>query len=147
MPIMAAHDENDARGSARVLASTVRKCIDDAGGRRRPLSFLNNLYMMLEDYRSHGFVGFAYEPSSARGPEALTLLPPTERHVQDLRFALDRALEEAYRGTEKDVALDRVESVLKSVAYPDDNKTADEADRRTVSEFLRVFIDNLYPKP
>jgi hypothetical protein len=146
MPIMAAHDENDARGSARVLASAVRKCILGADGARKNLSSLNNLYRMLEDYRSHGFVGFGYEPPATRGPEALTLLPPTERHVLDLRVALDRALDEAYRGTNKEDALDNVERVLKSVAYPVPNSNVAEDDKRKVSAFLGVFIDQLYPK-
>lgn len=147
MPIMAAHDENDARGSARVLASTVRRCIESTEGARKHLSSLNNLYRMLEDYRSHGFISYGYEPPATRGPEALTLLPPTDRHVLDLRVALDRALAEAYRGTNKEAALDSVESVLKSIAYPDSSSIVAEDDRRRVSEFLGAFIDQLYPTP
>ncbi|MBR0794002.1 hypothetical protein JQ615_01220 [Bradyrhizobium jicamae] len=146
MPIMAAHDENDARGSARVLASNVRKSIENAGGPPRHVSALNNLYRLLEAYRSHRFIGFEYQPSSPRGPEALTLLPPAERHVLDLRVALDRALEQAYQGLERDAALDQVEKVLRAVAYPQKGIALEAKEKNQVSEFLRFFIDNLYAK-
>jgi hypothetical protein len=143
---MAAHDENDARGSARVLASNVRKSIDNLDGPPKHLSALNNLYRMLEAYRSHRFLGFEYEPSSPRGPEALTLLPPAERHVLDLRVALDRALDHVYGDTEREQALDLVENVLRAVAYPESGGAVAEEDRKRVSAFLKFFIDNLYTK-
>ncbi len=146
MPIMAAHDENDARGSARVLANTVRKCMEIGKDPPKYASAFDNFYSMLEDYRSHGFVGFAYVQSPTRGPEALTLLPPAERHVLDLRIAFDRALKKAYGDTDKDEALDIVEKVLRAVAYPDTGAVSSN-EKQKVKAFLGAFIDNLYSKP
>src|SRR6266481_5845413 len=132
MPIMAAHDQNDARGSARVLAATVKKCIEEDYAPSKHKSALNNLYRLLEAYRAHRFVVFEYEPRSARGPEALTLLPPPERNVVELRMALDRAFENVYRGRALDEAVDSVENVLRSIAYPE-KMAPDRVDRERVS--------------
>jgi hypothetical protein len=144
MPIMAAHDQNDARGSARVLATTVRKCIEEDYNPSRHKSALNNLYRLLEAYRAHRFGGFDYEPRSARGPEALTLLPPAEQNVVELRMALDQAFDNVYNGR-VDEAVDSIENVLRSIAYPKMTRAPIESvDRERVSAFLKSFIENLY---
>ncbi|MGY3388740.1 hypothetical protein ACVWW6_001331 [Bradyrhizobium sp. USDA 3311] len=146
MPIMAAYDENDARGPARVLANTVRRCMEEGKEPPKYVSAFDNFYSMIEDYKSHGFEGFDYVASGARGPEALNLLPSPERHVDDLRVAFDRALQAVYSDVERDVALGRVENVLRAVAYP---KTASASgdERLAVRNFLAVFINNLYSTP
>jgi hypothetical protein len=143
MPIMAAYDENDARGPARVLANTVRRCMNEGQESPKYVAAFDNFYSMIEDYRSHGFEGFDYVPTASRGPETLSLLPAPERHVEDLRIAFDRALEAAYRDIEKDAALERVENVLKAVAYPT-TASATPADKIAVQTFLAAFINNLY---
>ncbi len=134
MPIMAAHDQNDARGSARVLATTVKRCIEEDYAPSKHKSALNNLF----------FVGFDYEPRSARGPEALTLLPPPERNVVELRMALDQAFDNVYHGRALDDAVNSVENVLRSIAYPKPPGGAENVDRELASAFLKSFIDNLY---
>jgi hypothetical protein len=144
MPIMAANDQNDVRGSARVLATTALACIERAHATPRHVPVLNNLYRLLEAYRSHGFLGFEYEPRPARGPEALTLLPSVERHVGDLKAALDVAIGQVYQDEDKDRAVESIENVLRSIAYPDRKDVAADKDRRRASEFLGKFIDNLY---
>jgi hypothetical protein len=144
MPIMAAHNQNDARGSARVLATTVKRCIEEDYAPTRHKSALNNLYRLLEAYRAHHFVEFEYQPRSPRGPEALTLLPPPERNVLELRTALDRAFDHVYHGRPLDEAVESVENVLRSIAYPE--KVAPEGvDRERAYAFLKSFIENLYP--
>jgi len=141
---MAAHDQNDARGSARVLALTAKKCLDETYEPSKHRSTLNSLYRLLEAYRSHGFLGFEYEPRAPRGPEALTLLPRAERNVADLRLAFDRAFEEVYRERERGEAVQLVENVLKSIVYPG-KVSVKRLDRERASAFLKNFVDNLYP--
>ena len=143
MPIMAASDQNDARGSARVLANLVIKSIEGPRARDFNIAALNNLFRLLEAYRSHRFVGSEYEPRSARGPEVLTLLPPTERHVADLRRALSDALDVAYKGEHHEDALNSIENVLRSAAK---KEPAREEERRRASAFLRAFVENLYQR-
>jgi hypothetical protein len=143
MPIMAAHDQNDARGSARWLASTARRGLEEPPYASSHVSALNNLFRLLEAYRAHRFAGFDFEPRSARGPEALTLLPAVERHIVDLRVALDRAFDEVYQGQDRDQAVTSVEDVLRAAAYPESGASQDR-ERRRVSSFLEKFIDHLY---
>lgn len=119
MPIMAAHERSDARGSARLLANAAIKCVDDGSAPPHQLTSINNLYRLLESYRCHRFLGFEYEPRFERGAEALTLLPSAERHVLDLRDALEKAFREVYQGEDIDRAVGSVEDVLRSVAYPE----------------------------
>lgn len=147
MPIMAANDQNDVRGSARVLASTAKKSIEEDLASSRYVSALNNFYRLLEAYRSHRFIGFEYEPRSARGPEALTLLPPMDRNVVDLREALDLAFKEIYGDQDWNAAVDSVENVLRSAAFPEKEASAPKYDRERASAFLKTFIDNLYLVP
>ena len=144
MPIMAANDQNDARGSAVVLANTAKRCVDAVQAPAKHVAALNNLFRLLEAYRSHRFLGFEYEPHAARGTESLTLLPPMERHVLDLRDALDKAIGDVYSDEDKNSALDSIENVLRSVAYPEKSLTSKESDRTRVSTFLETFIHNLY---
>lgn len=140
MPIMAADDQNDARGSARILAATVRKGIEDEYAPSKHKSAFNNLYRLLEAYRAHRFVGFEYQPRSARGPEALTLLPPPERNVVELRLALDRTLDDVFN--DRANGIKSIENVLRSIAYPE--KMASETiDRTSALVFLKKFIENL----
>jgi hypothetical protein len=144
MPIMAASDQNDVRGSARVLATTAKECIEKARATPKHVPVLNNLYRLLEAYRSHGFLGFEYEQRPARGPEALTLLPSAERHVGDLKAALDTAFHQVYVGQDRNHAVEAVESVLRAIAFPERKGPVPEADRKRASAFLGTFIDNLY---
>ena len=145
MPIMAAHDQNDARGSARVLATTAKRCIDSELAPSRYVGVINNLYRLLEAYRTHRFTGYEYEPRSERGPEALTLMPNADRHVLDLRAALEHALGEVYRDEHPDRAVESIEGVLRSLVLP--GSTSDHGDRQRASAFLASFIHNLYGQP
>jgi hypothetical protein len=136
---MAADDQHDARGSARVLAVIVRNGIKEDYAPLKHKSAFNNLYRLLEAYRAHRFVGFEYQPRPARGPEALTMLAQ-ERNVVELRLALDRAFDAIFEDRVQGVEF--VENVLRSIAYPGKANSQD-IDRERASAFLSTFIDNL----
>jgi len=141
MPIMAVVDRSDARASARVLASTAKRCIDGELEARTHRVALKNLFRLLNAYRAHGFAGYAYEARSPRGPEALTLMPTMDRHVLDLSVALDAALAETYGDQSREDAIGQIDLVIQSIARSDEP----EADARArTSRFLDVFIDRLH---
>jgi hypothetical protein len=144
MPIMAAHDERDARGPARLIAVTAKQCIEEAKATSTEVPALNNVFRLLEAYRSHRFVGYDFEPRSSRGPEALTLLPSSDRHVLELRDAIGEAIEAVYGSGDTDAAIRSIEGVLRSVAYPA-KQTSVKEERDRASRFLGVFIEHLYP--
>ena len=142
MPIMAMHEQNDARGSARLLANAAKRGIENPRIAPRQKIALNNLFRLLEAYRSHRFFGFDYEPRAEWGSEALTLLPPMERHVAELRDALDRAFADSYSGIPREEAIKAVEELLRATRV---KKPIDPRDRQRASNFITAFISNLYP--
>jgi hypothetical protein len=146
MPIMAVHEQNDARGSARVLANTAKRCINREIQPEEHRVVLNSLYRLLKAYRTHRFTAYEYEPRSQRGSEALTLMPPMDRHVLDLRAALSRAFSEAYNGETEENAFDLIESVIKSIASRDLDRPSQDSERQRASAFLDAFINNLYAR-
>ena len=51
MPIMAAQGQNDARGTARLLAIAARDCVSNPTVATEQTVVLNNVYRLLEAYR------------------------------------------------------------------------------------------------
>ena len=140
MPIMAVQDQNDARGTARLLASTAKRSLEESSDTPGSKVALGGLFRLLKAYRSHRLVGFEYQPRHDLGLEGMTIVPAGESHVGDLRTALDSALEEVYQDTDQDVALEALEQVLRSVA----NKTQPEPyELRRTTEFLGSFLQKL----
>lgn len=140
MPIMSAMDRNDARASARVLAETTKRCLDGqlVGSDHR--TELRGMFRFLNAYRSHGFVGYEYTPRSTRGAEALSLRPSPDRHVADLRSALEESLKDAYGDdASPEEAVDRVDAVIRAVATS--HAKPDDSDRALV--FLEALISRL----
>ena len=139
MPIVAANERGDVRGSTRFLANTVRGYVVNRPAIDRfEKVYLNNLYRLLEGYRTHRVVAFEHGPKPATGSGALTLLRPTVSNVRDLRIALEKALRSVYGNTE-DAAVS-VETVLMAIAESHKAKRRD-ADKTT--RFLDAFIENL----
>jgi hypothetical protein len=137
---MSVVDRSDVRASARVLARTARRCIAGELEATTHKVELVSLFRLLNAFRSHGFEGYAYEPRSARGPEALTLKPTVDRHVVDLNGALAGALRESYRTVDENEAIEQIDQVIRSVARSE--APADDARAATV-HFLDAFIDHL----
>jgi hypothetical protein len=147
MPIMAAHERSDARGAARLLASMALECIDNPKVASDQEVILNNVYRLLESYRSDEFFGL--EPptrkSTQSAAEKLTLIPPMERHVREVREALEQARAAAFAGQSKDRAIASIEKVLRAVAYPErtDKSKVAVKDRKRASLFFQKLIEQL----
>jgi hypothetical protein len=119
---MSAQQKNDARGTARLLALAASDCIRNP----QPIPatrevVLNNVYRLLEAYRVTAFFGLepSPRPYSARGTEAISLLPRAERHVKDVRVAMAAAQSVAFPGQSKDQAMTAVVRVLRGITYPE----------------------------
>lgn len=145
MPIMAVDERNDARGAAYLLASTARECIDNPKIAQECEIALNNVYRLLEAYRVNEF--FGVEPPVKQNPrgvaEMLTLLPPAERHVKEVRDALDGAKKTIFKDQSKDDAIEAIEDVLRLVAYPQPNQEIADKDRTQASLFFEQVLKRL----
>lgn len=140
MPIMSAMDRNDARASARVLATTTKRCLD---GQLVPVEHkveLKSMFRFLRAFRAHRFESYDYRPRSSRGVESLSLRPTPDRHVDDLRVALASALTDTFEGAAVEDAIDRVDQVIKAIATQHE---AEEGDRTLTSRFLETFVQRL----
>jgi hypothetical protein len=141
MPIIGASERNDARGTARILATAARDCINNP--KRAPAQevALNNVYRLLEAYRTNAFFGLELpvHDSSEDVAETLTLLPPLETHVRDVRVALEKAIAEVFVGVSQDRAIEAIEDVLRAVAYPNQfKKPSIDARTKAASVFEKV---------
>jgi hypothetical protein len=146
MPIMAAHEQNDARGAVRLLAVAAKDFIGDEPVALDREVALNNVYRLLEAYKAQAFFGLEAPAAQIPGDtaETLTLLPPTERHVQDVRDALDHALSATFGQQSAEQALGMVEKVLRAVAYPKEHEQPSGEDRRKAKRFFEELIGNLH---
>ena len=145
MPIAALNEQNDARGSAWLLARMARDSIvEPASTVNAPA--MNSLYRLLEAYKEHRFFGFDHQPNGPATAESFTLNPPAERGFAQLKAAFAAALEEAFgRGSSPDQAISSIEEVLVSVTYPERGMV--EPDKRALAvKFLDSFIDSLEPQ-
>jgi hypothetical protein len=144
MPIMSARQKNDARGTVRLLAVAARDTIRGHSTARREV-VLNNVYRLLEAYRSTAFFGLepSPRPYSARAAETISLLPRAERNVNDVKVAIEAAQAKAFPGRSKDQAIEAVANVLRGIVYPADfaKPTNDEVAR--AGDFFDEFVERL----
>jgi hypothetical protein len=144
---MAIHERSDARGSARLLAMMALECIDHPEAATDQEVVLNNVYRLLENYRSDQFFGL--EPPTRRSaqplPQKLTLIPPMERHVREVRQALEEARAVAFLGQSKEHAIASIEKVLRAVAYPElkEKSKPTAQDRKRAALFFKKLIEQL----
>jgi hypothetical protein len=147
MPIMAVHEQNDARGAVWLLATAAKDFIGNAPVALDKEVALNNVYRLLEAYKAHAFFGL--EAPAVQFPadtaETLTLLPPVERHVQDVRDALDYALSATFGEQPAEQSIEFVENVLRAVAYPQEHEQPSGEDRGKAKRFFEELIGNLRP--
>jgi hypothetical protein len=145
MPIMAAHARSDARGTARLLATIALASIDNRKGGEPEEVALNNMYRLLQSFRKDAFFGLDTTESSRAqsSAEKLTLRPPVERNVREVREALEQAVATTFKEQSKDDAVETVEKVLRWIAYPSNNNEPSDFDRTRTRLFLRALIDRL----
>jgi hypothetical protein len=145
MPIMAAHSRNDARGSARLLATAARDALANPGVARDREVALNNVYRLLEAFRAETLLDI--DLSARQNPqdaaEALSLMPPVQRNQGYVRDALERAMGSAFANESRDRAIETVENVLRAAAYPNEFQVPSlDAQARTV-RFFDELLRNL----
>lgn len=145
MPITAAYEHNDARGTARLLAAIARDCVRDPSIAAQHEVAMNNVYRLLQAYRTQAFFGLepAYQVSPDESIEALTLLPPVERHVKDVRDALEHALRTTFASEPQEHALDLIESVLRAVTYPENGGHVPPEKSQKVTRFFDSMLSSL----
>jgi hypothetical protein len=143
---MSAQQKNDARGTARLLALAARDSIRnprDVPATRELL--LNNVYRLLEEYRVTAFFGSesSLRPYSVRATEAISLLPRAERHVKDVRAAMESAQATAFPGQPKDQAIEAVVRVLRGITYPERFGSPSDEDLARASTFFDEVVSCL----
>lgn len=145
MPIMAAHGQNDARIAARLLANTAVDCLRRPEAAHQWQVALNNVYRLLETFRSNPFFGHeAPLTTSVRtAPETLALVPPAERHVNEVRLALERALAAVFANQPKDQAIRDIEKVLQGIAYPEKFAEPTAVELNRAERFFEEMLQQL----
>lgn len=119
MPIMGAHGQNDARIAARLLATTAVDCLRDPALAREGEVALNNVYRLLESFRRNPFFGHEAPARGARNAaETLAFGQPMERHVREVRRALDKAMGATFGNQPREDSIELIERVLRGVAFP-----------------------------
>lgn len=140
MPMMAAYEQNDARDAARMLAHRTLAGIraeDNAAG-----NAIENMYRLLQGYRSHGFYGYG-EKAPSDDEASLSLMMSTDRNVGELKLALDHAFVVVFDDADRGAAIDRMKQVFLSSAYPEEGARAEPADREQTEQFLKALLDSL----
>jgi hypothetical protein len=145
MPIMAAHSRSDARGTARLLAAMALASIDNPKRGEPEEITLNNMYRLLQSFRRDTFFGreVLQESRPRSAAEKLTLRPPIERNVREVRKALEEAAATAFHGRSEDEAIEAVEKVLRWIAYPKKTDQPSDDDRTRTVSFFQELIGRL----
>jgi hypothetical protein len=102
------------------------------------------MYRLLQSFRNDVFFGQEADDTRPLGAlEKLTLRPPVERNVRQVREALEEATRIAFAGSSKNVAIEAVEKVLRSIAYPKRGEQPSAADRERAISFFRELVNHL----
>jgi hypothetical protein len=123
------------------------RCLNDPNGAPTQEVALNNVFRLLESFRKNAFFGLE-APVGRRAPSParkLTLRPPTEQHVRQVREALEHATTAAFADQSKDHAIEVVENVLRAIAYPARKNLVrpSKADLQRTAMFFREFAGKL----
>jgi hypothetical protein len=139
------HDQNDARGAVILLARAARGYIQNPAEETDREIALNNVYRLLESYRAHPFFGadLDIQPFPFDSTDGLTLVPPAERNVGDVRDAVRSALQGTFGDLSAEVAIDLIEAVLRNLAYPTQHPLPQLNDRERVGNFFHQLLETL----
>ena len=144
MPLMAAYEQNDARDAARLLATMTLEGL--RSGQHGPTvgNAINNMYRLLQGYRSHGFYGFVEAPhTDEEASQTSSLLTSVDRNVVDLKHALDETFDSVFKDQDPGLAIDSMKVVLRIAAYPQEGETPDPEEVSRAESFFRTFLDKL----
>lgn len=141
---MASHGRSDARGTARLLANMALSSIADPRIGASHEVALNNMFRLLQSFRTDIFFGQEAPPNSREVvADKLTLRPPEEQNVRLVKEALEQATARAFGGQSKNEAIEIVERVLRWLAYPKKALEPPEVERTRVSVFFRELVERL----
>lgn len=139
MPMMAAYEQNDARDSARLLASMTLEGLDHPDRGPELKNAINNMYRLLNGYRSHGFYGCVDHDASDEQFNALQA--SSDRNVGDLREAFEHTFSDVFNGAEPGEAIDAMKGVFLGVV--DGQLVAASTDIARTRQFLKTFLQQL----
>jgi hypothetical protein len=141
---MAAYERNDARGAARLLAIIACNSIADPTTATKRRVALNNVYRLLEAYRDNVFFGMEPPPvpHSDHTVGALSLFPSPQRHVDDVRAAMEASRQEVFADASKQTAIDKIESVLK-ILIKSGQQNTEPTDRDRAAQFFQSMAKRL----
>ena len=142
MPMMAAYEQNDARDAARLLASRTLEGLSRSDPERSLGNAINNMYRLLQGYRSHGFLGYVEQARSEDEGSMTSLLTSSDRNVGDLKHALDETFATVFQG-DAGAAIDAMKDVLRMAAYPEWGKNPDPAEVDRAKRFFSVLLEKL----
>lgn len=139
---MAVQDQNDVRGSTRILANAAKRYIDHVPEDNRHVPAMNGVFRLLKAYRASQLQGYEYQSHIDRGPDALSMLPAASRHVADLRVAVKDALSDAAGDQDPEIVIDAIQQVLRGIVAK--SAEVDEDGRRTARRFLDSLLERLH---
>jgi flagellar motor component MotA len=138
MPMMAVYEQNDARHSARLLATMALREIE--GQDEVQETVMLNMYRLLDGFRAHSFYAVEDDHSAEDEFSSTSMVPSGERHFSEVRVALEHTVDEL--GGDRNALLTGVEDVLRAKAYPDIAQADDEALDRA-KRFIGSLIEHL----
>lgn len=145
MPIMSAHGESDARVAAWLLATTAWDCLRAPAQQPLPEVALNNVYRLLEAAKLNPFFGRERDQARTAGSlsDPVFLSHARERHVREVRSALDSAIKATYQDESPEAAIESVEMVLKGLAYPEQFGAPSAHARSKAAQFFERLVHQL----
>jgi hypothetical protein len=141
--MMAAYEQNDARDSARLLAHRTLEGLQNLDRAPSAGDAINNMYRLLQSYRSHGFYGYMEQSRPESEGSLSSLLASSDRNVGDLRNALDATFKSVFGDEDYGTAIDGMKAILRTVAYPGVGETPDPRELQRAEHFFSVLLDNL----
>src|SRR4051812_3161648 len=88
MPLMAMSDWSDERSTTLLMAEEALACVKDTSKVSASKTVLNNMYRLLEAFRSNAFFGFEPEEPSTEHPDTHGRSIVFESHSSDVRTAI-----------------------------------------------------------
>jgi len=94
-------------------------CVKDQSKVPASKVVLNNMYRLLEAFRSNAFFGFEPEEPNTEPPETHRSSMVFEGHSPDVRVAIEGALKDVFSEMKSDAAIRIVENVLRGIVAPE----------------------------
>lgn len=143
MPLMAAYEHNDARETARLLASMTLQGLRHDRNDALVGNAINNMYRLLQGYRAHGFYGYVEDRRIHEEGSTTSLLTSTDRNVTDLKHALDSAFCTVFGDVDPHQAIEGMKVVLRMTAYPRAEDAVDVGEAQRAEAFFSTLLHNL----